>query len=156
MAIRNNLKQQFYQILNREHLQLKTVAEFAGMHPSNLSRLVARDHPTEKLVEILEHIGYDMEVYFVVSDFPWLKQIKNGVKHFPDRLAGQRDHMAEHVAEPMRRGAYIKECNRIENMHCLTEEERQWIMDGYREKFHISDGDRNEELKQLRNALMES
>ena len=102
MAIRNNFKQQFYQILNREHLQLKTIAEFAGMHPSNLSRLVARDHPTEKLVEILEHIGYDMEVYFVVSDFPRLKQIKNGVKHFPDMLAGRIDHMAEHVAEPSR------------------------------------------------------
>lgn len=60
--VRTDLDLMFRQLLWNEKLTRKNICDVFEITPSSLSRLLRKEMPTPQLVNILEVIGYDIEI----------------------------------------------------------------------------------------------
>ena len=60
-----NIPDEFNRLLWRHRIKRKDICEIYEIQSCNLSRLLRKPMPTPQLVEILDALGYDVEVHIV-------------------------------------------------------------------------------------------
>lgn len=63
--IKTDIAFEFGKVLFRERLERADISRIFDMPAGNLSRLLHSELPTRRLVDILDTMGYDVEVHFV-------------------------------------------------------------------------------------------
>lgn len=63
--IKTDIAFEFGKVLFRERLERADISSIFDITAGNLSRLLHRPLPTPQLVDILDMLGYDVEVHFV-------------------------------------------------------------------------------------------
>lgn len=65
MLKNEDLNAEIWQIIHDQHWVNTDLAERMGMPDTNFYRILKRDHVDKKIIELMEILGYDVEVKFV-------------------------------------------------------------------------------------------
>lgn len=66
MALKNeDLNAEVWDIIRKQHWVVMDLAERLGMPDTNFYRILKRDQVSHNLIDIMEVLGYDVEVKFI-------------------------------------------------------------------------------------------
>lgn len=66
MALKNkDLNAEVWDIIHQQHWVIMDLAERLGMPDTNFYRILKREHVSQKLIDLMEVLGYDVEVKFI-------------------------------------------------------------------------------------------